>query len=110
MRLVPRLPATLQRRLGSFQGGPARALDSINLKRDEPTTTRLSCLVGASIPRNGGAELSVVRNASCESAGRDVRTTDSGQVLAPTGHEQLITVVTGFRFPGVTVDTLIMPG
>jgi 2-polyprenyl-6-methoxyphenol hydroxylase-like FAD-dependent oxidoreductase len=33
MRLVPRLPARLQRRLaGSLQAGPARALESINLK------------------------------------------------------------------------------
>jgi 2-polyprenyl-6-methoxyphenol hydroxylase-like FAD-dependent oxidoreductase len=32
MRLLPRLPASLQRRLGSLQGGPARALDAIKLK------------------------------------------------------------------------------
>jgi 2-polyprenyl-6-methoxyphenol hydroxylase-like FAD-dependent oxidoreductase len=33
MRLVPRLPAPVQRRLWSLQGGPARALESISLKR-----------------------------------------------------------------------------
>jgi 2-polyprenyl-6-methoxyphenol hydroxylase-like FAD-dependent oxidoreductase len=33
MRLVPRLPASLQRRLYSLQGGPSRALGSISLKR-----------------------------------------------------------------------------
>jgi len=36
MRLVPRLPVTLQQRLSSLQGGPAAALDSITLKRYEP--------------------------------------------------------------------------
>jgi 2-polyprenyl-6-methoxyphenol hydroxylase-like FAD-dependent oxidoreductase len=33
MRLVPRLPATVQRRLSSLQGGPARALGAITLKQ-----------------------------------------------------------------------------
>ena len=32
MRLVPRLPARLQLRLSSLQGGPARALDAISLQ------------------------------------------------------------------------------
>jgi hypothetical protein len=32
MRLMPRLPAGLQRRLASLQAGPARALESITLK------------------------------------------------------------------------------
>ncbi|SRR6266571_7719822 len=32
LRLVPRLPATLQRRLSSFQGRPARALEAVALK------------------------------------------------------------------------------
>lgn len=32
MRVLPRLPAALQRKLGSLQGGPARALRSITLK------------------------------------------------------------------------------
>jgi 2-polyprenyl-6-methoxyphenol hydroxylase-like FAD-dependent oxidoreductase len=36
MRLVPRLPATLQQRLSSLQGGPARALRAVNLERYEP--------------------------------------------------------------------------
>ena len=36
MRLLPRLPATVQRKLGSLQGGPARALESITLKQYEP--------------------------------------------------------------------------
>ncbi len=31
MRVVPRLPATVQRRLFAFQGGPATALDSVTL-------------------------------------------------------------------------------
>jgi 2-polyprenyl-6-methoxyphenol hydroxylase-like FAD-dependent oxidoreductase len=33
MRFLPRLPAGVQRKLGSLQGGPARALESIKLKR-----------------------------------------------------------------------------
>lgn len=33
MRIVPRLPVGVQRRLGSLQGGPARALESITLTR-----------------------------------------------------------------------------
>ncbi|GAA5162125.1 FAD-dependent monooxygenase [Pseudonocardia eucalypti] len=33
MRVLPRLPAAVQRRLGELQGGPARALNSITLKR-----------------------------------------------------------------------------
>jgi len=33
MRLVPRLPAPVQRRLFSLQGGPARALESVPLQR-----------------------------------------------------------------------------
>jgi 2-polyprenyl-6-methoxyphenol hydroxylase-like FAD-dependent oxidoreductase len=37
LRLVPRLPATLQRRLSSFQGRPARALQAITLKDYQPT-------------------------------------------------------------------------
>jgi hypothetical protein len=37
MRLLPRLPATLQRRLNSLQGGPARALEAVTLKNYEPT-------------------------------------------------------------------------
>jgi hypothetical protein len=32
MRLLPKLPAAVQRRLGSLQSGPARALDAIKLK------------------------------------------------------------------------------
>jgi 2-polyprenyl-6-methoxyphenol hydroxylase-like FAD-dependent oxidoreductase len=36
LRLVPRLPVRLQRRLSSLQGGPARALESITLKQYEP--------------------------------------------------------------------------
>ena len=36
MRLVPQLPAALQRRLASLQGGPARALESITLKQYQP--------------------------------------------------------------------------
>jgi 2-polyprenyl-6-methoxyphenol hydroxylase-like FAD-dependent oxidoreductase len=36
MRLVPRLPATLQRRLSALQGGPAGALESIRLEQYEP--------------------------------------------------------------------------
>jgi 2-polyprenyl-6-methoxyphenol hydroxylase-like FAD-dependent oxidoreductase len=32
LRLVPRLPVTLQRRLSAFQGRPARALEAITLK------------------------------------------------------------------------------
>ena len=35
MRLVPRLPAAVQRRLFSLQGGPARTLESITLERYE---------------------------------------------------------------------------
>jgi 2-polyprenyl-6-methoxyphenol hydroxylase-like FAD-dependent oxidoreductase len=35
MRLVPRLPARVQQRLSSLQGGPARALEAITLKRYE---------------------------------------------------------------------------
>jgi 2-polyprenyl-6-methoxyphenol hydroxylase-like FAD-dependent oxidoreductase len=37
LRLVPRLPATLQRRLSSFQGRPARALQAITLRDYQPT-------------------------------------------------------------------------
>jgi 2-polyprenyl-6-methoxyphenol hydroxylase-like FAD-dependent oxidoreductase len=37
LRLVPRLPATLQQRLSSFQGRPARALQAITLKDYRPT-------------------------------------------------------------------------
>lgn len=37
LRLVPRLPATLQRRLSAFQGRPARALAAITLKDYRPT-------------------------------------------------------------------------
>jgi 2-polyprenyl-6-methoxyphenol hydroxylase-like FAD-dependent oxidoreductase len=37
LRLVPRLPATLQRRLSSFQGRPARALQAITLRDYRPT-------------------------------------------------------------------------
>jgi len=33
MRFLPRLPARVQRKLGSLQGGPARALESITLER-----------------------------------------------------------------------------
>jgi 2-polyprenyl-6-methoxyphenol hydroxylase-like FAD-dependent oxidoreductase len=36
VRLVPRLPATLQRRPSSFQGRPARALEAVTLKNYEP--------------------------------------------------------------------------
>jgi 2-polyprenyl-6-methoxyphenol hydroxylase-like FAD-dependent oxidoreductase len=36
VRLVPRLPATLQRRLSSFQGRPARALEAVTLKHEGP--------------------------------------------------------------------------
>jgi 2-polyprenyl-6-methoxyphenol hydroxylase-like FAD-dependent oxidoreductase len=36
IRLVPRLPATLQRRLSSFQGRPARALEAVTLKNYQP--------------------------------------------------------------------------
>jgi len=36
MRLVPRLPTAVQRKLASLQAGPARALESIDLKRYEP--------------------------------------------------------------------------
>jgi 2-polyprenyl-6-methoxyphenol hydroxylase-like FAD-dependent oxidoreductase len=36
LRLVPRLPATLQRRLSAFQGRPARALDAVALEKYEP--------------------------------------------------------------------------
>ena len=37
LRLVPRLPATLQRRLSAFQGRPARALQAITLRDYRPT-------------------------------------------------------------------------
>jgi 2-polyprenyl-6-methoxyphenol hydroxylase-like FAD-dependent oxidoreductase len=37
LRLVPRLPGTLQRRLSAFQGRPARALAAITLKDYQPT-------------------------------------------------------------------------
>jgi 2-polyprenyl-6-methoxyphenol hydroxylase-like FAD-dependent oxidoreductase len=37
LRLVPRLPAALQRRLSSFQGRPARALEAVTLENYEPT-------------------------------------------------------------------------
>jgi 2-polyprenyl-6-methoxyphenol hydroxylase-like FAD-dependent oxidoreductase len=37
LRLVPRLPATLQRKLSAFQGRPARALAAITLKDYQPT-------------------------------------------------------------------------
>jgi 2-polyprenyl-6-methoxyphenol hydroxylase-like FAD-dependent oxidoreductase len=33
LRLVPRLPATLQQRLSSFQGRPARALEAVTLQK-----------------------------------------------------------------------------
>jgi 2-polyprenyl-6-methoxyphenol hydroxylase-like FAD-dependent oxidoreductase len=36
LRLVPRLPAALQRRLSAFQGRPARALSAATLKQYEP--------------------------------------------------------------------------
>jgi 2-polyprenyl-6-methoxyphenol hydroxylase-like FAD-dependent oxidoreductase len=35
LRLVPRLPATLQRRLSSFQGRPARALAAVTLEQPD---------------------------------------------------------------------------
>lgn len=38
LRLVPRLPATLQRRLSAFQGRPARALEAVTLKKYAPPT------------------------------------------------------------------------
>jgi 2-polyprenyl-6-methoxyphenol hydroxylase-like FAD-dependent oxidoreductase len=38
LRLVPHLPATLQRGLSSFQGRPARALEAVTLKDYEPTS------------------------------------------------------------------------
>ena len=37
LRLVPHLPATLQRGLSSFQGRPARALEAVTLRDYEPT-------------------------------------------------------------------------
>jgi 2-polyprenyl-6-methoxyphenol hydroxylase-like FAD-dependent oxidoreductase len=37
LRLVPRLPVTLQRRLSAFQGRPARALQAITLRDYRPT-------------------------------------------------------------------------
>lgn len=37
LRLVPRLPTTLQRRLSAFQGRPARALQAITLRDYRPT-------------------------------------------------------------------------
>jgi hypothetical protein len=37
LRLVPRLPVPLQRRLSAFQGRPARALQAVNLKDHQPT-------------------------------------------------------------------------
>jgi 2-polyprenyl-6-methoxyphenol hydroxylase-like FAD-dependent oxidoreductase len=36
LRLVPRLPVTLQRRLSTFQGRPARALDAVTLQKYQP--------------------------------------------------------------------------
>jgi 2-polyprenyl-6-methoxyphenol hydroxylase-like FAD-dependent oxidoreductase len=36
MRLIPRLPPTVQRRLFAFQGGPAAALESVELDGDDP--------------------------------------------------------------------------
>jgi 2-polyprenyl-6-methoxyphenol hydroxylase-like FAD-dependent oxidoreductase len=36
LRLVPRLPVTLQRRLSAFQGRPARALDAVTLEKYAP--------------------------------------------------------------------------
>jgi len=36
LRLVPRLPVTLQRRLSTFRGRPARALDAVTLQKFEP--------------------------------------------------------------------------
>jgi 2-polyprenyl-6-methoxyphenol hydroxylase-like FAD-dependent oxidoreductase len=36
LRLVPRLPVTLQRRLSAFQGQPARALEAVTLEKYEP--------------------------------------------------------------------------
>jgi 2-polyprenyl-6-methoxyphenol hydroxylase-like FAD-dependent oxidoreductase len=39
LRLVPRLPATLQRRLSAFQGRPAKALEAVTLDKYEPPPT-----------------------------------------------------------------------
>lgn len=39
MRVLPRLPATIQRGLSSFVRAPARALESVDLKRYEPAAT-----------------------------------------------------------------------
>jgi 2-polyprenyl-6-methoxyphenol hydroxylase-like FAD-dependent oxidoreductase len=36
LRLVPRLPVTLQRRLSAFQGRPARALEAVTLEKYKP--------------------------------------------------------------------------
>jgi 2-polyprenyl-6-methoxyphenol hydroxylase-like FAD-dependent oxidoreductase len=36
LRLVPRLPVTMQRRLSAFQGRPARALEAVTLEKYEP--------------------------------------------------------------------------
>jgi 2-polyprenyl-6-methoxyphenol hydroxylase-like FAD-dependent oxidoreductase len=36
LRLVPRLPVAVQRRLSAFQGQPARALEAVTLERFEP--------------------------------------------------------------------------
>jgi hypothetical protein len=36
LRLVPRLPVTLQRRLSAFQRRPARALEAVTLEKYEP--------------------------------------------------------------------------
>ena len=36
MRVLPRLPATIQRGLSSFVRAPARALESVDLTRYEP--------------------------------------------------------------------------
>ncbi|HKQ00324.1 MAG TPA: hypothetical protein VJ735_08320 [Actinomycetes bacterium] len=36
LRLVPHLPVTLQRRLSTFQGRPARALGAVTLQKYEP--------------------------------------------------------------------------
>jgi 2-polyprenyl-6-methoxyphenol hydroxylase-like FAD-dependent oxidoreductase len=39
MRLIPRLPAAVQRRLFSFQGGPATAMNSVTLPDEHPGGT-----------------------------------------------------------------------
>ena len=37
MRLIPRLPTAVQRRLFAFQGGPATALNSVTLPDEHPS-------------------------------------------------------------------------